>query len=41
MAVIASMVIRSAMTRKESRGAHYVIDYPQVDETKFNIDTII
>jgi L-aspartate oxidase len=41
MAVIASMVIRSALTRKESRGAHYVIDYPSRDDLKYKIDTII
>lgn len=41
MAVIAMMVIRSALTRKESRGAHYVIDYPQRDDAKYKIDTII
>ncbi len=41
MAVIASMVIRSALTRKESRGAHYVIDHPERDDAKYKIDTII
>jgi L-aspartate oxidase len=41
MAVIATMVIRSALTRKESRGAHFVVDYPNRDDAKFKIDTII
>jgi L-aspartate oxidase len=41
MAVIATMVIRSALTRKESRGSHYVIDYPYRDDSKYKIDTII
>ncbi len=41
MAVIATMVIRSALTRKESRGAHYVIDHPYRDDSKYKIDTII
>lgn len=41
MAVIAMMVIRSALTRKESRGAHFVIDYPQRDDVNYKIDTII
>ena len=41
MAVIATMVIRSALTRKESRGAHYIIDHPNRDDSKYKIDTII
>lgn len=41
MAVIADMVIRSALTRKESRGAHFVIDYPDRDDAKYKLDTII
>jgi L-aspartate oxidase len=40
MAVIAASVIRSALTRKESRGAHYLIDFPERDN-KLNMDTIL
>lgn len=41
IAVVASMIIRSALMRKESRGAHYVNDYPQRDDSKYLKDTII
>lgn len=41
MTVIATMVIRSALTRKESRGAHFVTDYPDRDDSQFKIDTIL
>ncbi|MCB5277437.1 MAG: L-aspartate oxidase [Candidatus Cloacimonadaceae bacterium] len=41
MAVIAIAVIRSALSRKESRGAHYLIDQPQRDDRHYMHDTII
>jgi L-aspartate oxidase len=37
--VVARLVIESALKRKESRGLHYMIDYPDKDHS-FTTDTI-
>lgn len=41
IAIIAQTIVESALMRKESRGAHYVIDYPDKDDIKFKKDTIV
>lgn len=41
IATAADLIIMSAMKRKESRGLHYNIDYPERDDKNWEIDTII
>lgn len=38
---IAEAILKSGLTRKESRGAHYRTDYPQRDDEKYNMHSII
>ena len=40
MTYVADLMIRSAMSRHESRGIHYLVDFPETD-TRYSIDTII
>jgi len=40
IALVADLVIRSALSRKESRGLHCNIDYPDADE-RFRKDTVL
>ena len=41
LAFTAFIIIESAMKRKESRGLHYMLDYPERDDKNFKKDTII
>ena len=41
MAIIAIAVVRSALMRKESRGAHFLVDNPYHDDEHYKHDTII
>ena len=41
LAQVSDLIIRSAMTRKESRGLHFSLDYPETLENTAAVDTIL
>jgi L-aspartate oxidase len=41
MVTVAELIVRSALWRKESRGLHYILDYPQRDDEHWLKDTVL
>jgi len=38
---VADLIIQCAMNRKESRGLHYTLDYPEVDDSDVAVNTVL
>jgi L-aspartate oxidase len=41
LVIVAELIIRCAQQRKESRGLHYTLDYPEIDNSQAAKNTIL
>ncbi len=41
LVIVAELIIRCAQQRKESRGLHYTLDYPEIDNSKPGQNTVL
>jgi L-aspartate oxidase len=41
LATVAALIVDSALSRKESRGLHFTMDYPETGDELFRRDTLL